>query len=176
MHRRAIAAIASLVLVVTAAAYFSAGANAGIPALALPLQARAAPPAGTVEACTLLKKEDAAVALGGTVTGPKATGPLSSGPGATVTACQYTGSGYLSVQLNVTRLPADQVAIYRGTCVKAGKEGLAGLGDVACWYNDKHEELHVFKANAFISIELRGKSNPTEAIKAVAKKVADQLW
>jgi len=175
MQRRAIAPSASFVLIVMSVAYFPAGLIGGIPARTLSVQARTAAQAGTVEACTLLKKEDAATALGGTVTGPKATGPLPSGPGATVTACEYTGSGYLSVQLNVTRLPADQVAIFRGTCAKAGKEGLAGLGDVACWYNDKHEELNVFKANAFISVTLHGKSNPTEAIKAVAKKAVDQL-
>jgi len=36
--------------------------------------AAAAPNAGA-EACSVLKKEDVAVALGGTVSGPKATGP-----------------------------------------------------------------------------------------------------
>jgi hypothetical protein len=137
-------------------------------------QARATAPAGAVEACNLLKKEDAAAALGGAVTGPKATGPLNSA-GSTITGCGYSGSGLLSIQLNVTRLPADQVAIFKGTCAKAGQEGLAGLGEVACWYNSKHEELHVFKRAVFVSIELRGKSNPTDAIKAAAKKVVDQL-
>ena len=75
--------------------------------------------------------------------------------------------------LNVTRLPAGQVAIYKGFCTD--HEGLAGLGDLACWYDKKHEEIHVFKGAGFISIELRGKSNPTDAIKALAKKVIDQV-
>jgi hypothetical protein len=77
--------------------------------------------------------------------------------------------------VNLTRLPASQVAIYKGTCAKKGQEGLAGLGEVACWYDNKHEELHVFKGAAFVSVELRGKSNPTEAIMAVARKVIDQV-
>jgi hypothetical protein len=167
MQRRTISAIAFMV--------FIGVAMASLPSVHAETQARAAAPAGTVEACTLLKKEDAAAALGGTVTGPKAIGPLTRGPGTTITGCDYTGTGYLTIHLDVTRLPADQVAIYKGTCAQAGKDGLAGLGDVACWYNNKHEELHVFKGTAFISIELRGKSNPTDAIKAVAKKVVDQL-
>ena len=29
----------------------------------------------------------------------------------------------------------------------------SGLGDVACWYNDKHEALHAFKGTAFLSVE-----------------------
>jgi hypothetical protein len=132
-----------------------------------------AAPAGN-EACSLLKKDDAATALGGTVTGPKATGPLSSG-GSTVSACEYTGSGLLTVQLDVTRLPANQVAIFKGTCKENLKQGLAGLGEVACWYDNKHQELHVFKGTMFISIQLRGKSDPTDAIKTLAKKVVDQL-
>jgi hypothetical protein len=125
------------------------------------------------EACSVLKKEDVAVALGGTVTGPTGKGPLDAGNGSTVSSCQYSGSGLLNLTLNVTRLPASQVAIYKGFCTD--HEGLAGLGDLACWYDKKHEEIHVFKGAAFISIELRGKSNPTDAIKALAKKVIDQV-
>lgn len=75
--------------------------------------------------------------------------------------------------LNVTRLPANQVAVYKGFCTD--HEGLAGLGDLACWYDKKHEEIHVFKGASLISIELRGKSNPTDPIKALAKKVIDQI-
>jgi len=144
-----------------------------------PAQTRGTTPSAAAtagnDACTVLKKEDAAAALGGTVTGPKATGPLSDGLGSTVSACEYTGSGLLNVHLNLTHLPANQVAIYKGTCTENLKQGLAGLGEVACWYDNRHEELHVFKGTTFISIELRGKSNPTEAIKALAKKAVDQL-
>jgi len=75
--------------------------------------------------------------------------------------------------LNVTRLPAGQVATYKSFCTD--HEGLAGLGDLACWYDKKHEEIHVFKGAAFISIELRGKSSPTDTIKALAEKVTAQI-
>lgn len=128
------------------------------------------------DACSLLTKEDAATALGEAVTGPKATGPMSGGAGATVSACEYTGSGYNRVQVNLTRLAASSVAIYRGMiCNNKGKDGLAGLGDLACWYNDKHAELHVIKGNAFISVELRRSGNPTEPMIAVMKKALTKL-
>ena len=133
----------------------------------------AAPAAG--DACSLLSKEDAAAALGGTVTGPKAIAPRDAGPGSTVSSCEYTGSGYLKVQLILRTMPADQAVFYKGFCAQKGKEGLTGLGEVACWYDAKHEELQVMKGLKLISIELRGKPNPTDAIKAVMKKAYDQL-
>jgi hypothetical protein len=91
------------------------------------------------DACSLLSKEDAAAALGEAATGPKATGPRDAGAGGTVSACEYTGSGLHRVQLNLTRLAAANVAMFKGIlCRKKTKDGLAGLGDLACWYNDKH--------------------------------------
>jgi len=128
------------------------------------------------DACSLLTKEDAATALGEAATGPKATGPMSDGAGATVSGCGYTGSGIHSIQLNLTRLPASSVPMYKGIiCDKKGKDGLAGLGDLACWYNDKHAELHVIKGTAFISIELRRSGNPTEPIIGVMKRALAKL-
>jgi hypothetical protein len=127
------------------------------------------------DACSLLTKEDAATALGEAASGPKAIGPISDGTGATVTACEYTGSGIHSIQLNLTRLPASSVPMYKGICEQQGKDGLDGLGDVACWYDAKHAELHVIKGNAFLSIELRRSGNPTEPIKAVMRKALARL-
>jgi hypothetical protein len=127
------------------------------------------------DACSLLTKEDAAAALGETAEGPKATGPMADGSGATVSGCEYTGSGINRIQLNLTRLPANAVAMYKTMCDQQGKEGLTGLGDVACWYDAKHAELHVIKGTAFLSIELRRSGNPTEPIKAVMKKALDRL-
>jgi hypothetical protein len=127
------------------------------------------------DACSLLTKEDAAAALGEAATGPKATGPMSDGTGATVSGCEYRGSGIRSIQLNLTRLPASSVPMYKGICAQKSRDGLAGLGDVACWYNDKHAELHVIKGTAFLSIELRRSGNPTEPIKALMKKALAKL-
>ena len=48
-------------------------------------------------------------------------------------------------------------------------------GDTTCWYNAKHGELQVLKGTTFFSIELRRSGDPTEPIKAVARKVYDRL-
>jgi len=122
------------------------------------------------EACSLLTKEDAAAALGETVQGPKATNS-PNGP----SACEYTGSGLHKVHLNVIPLDAGSAGVYKMMCAKKSKEGLTGLGDTTCWYNDKHAELQVLKGLTFFSIELRRSGDPTEAIKAVAQKVYGRL-
>jgi hypothetical protein len=66
-------------------------------------------------------------------------------------------------------------AVYKGLCGKKTKDGLTGLGDVTCWYNEKHGELQVLKGLTFFSIQLTKAGDPTEAIKAVARKVYDRL-
>jgi hypothetical protein len=126
-------------------------------------------------ACSLLTKEDAAAALGEAATGPKAIGPMTDGTGATVSGCEYTGSGIHSVQLNVTRPPASALPMYKGICNKKTRDGLDGLGDIACWYNDKHAELQVIKGTAFLSVQLRRSGNPTEPIIGVMKKALARL-
>ena len=90
---------------------------------------------------------------------------MADGTGATVSGCEYAGSGYDRIQLDLTRLPADAVPMYKAMCDQAGKEGLTGLGDVACWYDEKHAELHVIKGTAFLSVELKRSGDPTEPIK-----------
>jgi hypothetical protein len=127
------------------------------------------------DACSLLTREDATAALGESVTGPTTIGPMPDGTGGTVSACEYTGSGIHSIQLNLTRLPANVVAMYKAMCVRQSTEGLSGLGDMACWYNAEHAELHVIKGTAFVSIELRRSGNPTEPIKVVMKKAVGRL-
>ena len=144
-------------------------------AIAHPAQTK--PASGTTsEACTLLTQDDAAAALGEAVTGPKSSsGRSSDASGTTASSCEYSGSGLHKVNLNVMHFSPDMAAMYRAMCAQKGKEGLSGLGDTACWYNDKHEELQVLKGTTFFSIELRRSGNPTEPIKAVAKKVFDRI-
>ena len=128
-------------------------------------------PAAAGNACSLLSKEIAAAGLGEAVKGPEG----KTMPDGTTSFCEYTGSGLHRVHLNVRHMPPDQAAMYKALCAQKGKEGLTGLGDVTCWYNDKHEELQVLKGGTFFSLELRKSGDPTEAIKGVAKKVFDQL-
>jgi len=117
-----------------------------------------------------LTKEDAAAALGEAAQGPKAHS-MTGGP----SSCEYTGSGIHRVQLTLRPFTSATAGVYKTMCAQKGKEGLSGLGDVTCWYNDKHEELQVLKGNAFFSIELRRSGDPTESIKTVARKVYERL-
>jgi hypothetical protein len=122
-------------------------------------------------ACSVLTKEDAAAALGEAVTkGPQASA-MAEGP----SSCEYSGSGIHSVNLNLIPLNAANAAMYKMMCAQKSKEGLTGLGDTTCWYNAKHGELQVLKGTTFFSIELRRSGDPTEPIKAVARKVYDRL-
>src|SRR5438132_10731344 len=89
-------------------------------------------------ACSFLTKEDAAAALGEAANGPKGTGAAG-----TPSSCEYTGSGIHSVNLNVIPLKAGEAAVYKAMCAQKTKDGLTGLGDVTCWYNDKHGELQL---------------------------------
>lgn len=140
-------------------------------ATAIVASARTSPAApAAADACSLLTKDDAAAALGEAVKGPDATS-MPGGP----SSCEYTGSGIHVVRVNVIPLTAANAAMYKAMCAQKGKEGLTGLGDVTCWYNDKHGELQVLKSTTFFSIELRKSGDPTEAIKAVARKVYDRL-
>ena len=121
-------------------------------------------------ACSVLTKEDAAAALGEAVKGPQASA-MAEGP----SSCEYSGSGIHSVNLNLIPLNAANAAMYKMMCAQKSKEGLTGLGDTTCWYNAKHGELQVLKGTTFFSIELRRSGDPTEPIKAVARKVYDRL-
>jgi hypothetical protein len=126
-------------------------------------------------ACSLLTKQDAAAALGGAVSGPEAVSDRPRGPGTTVSGCDYAGSGLSKVHLDLTRMGPSIAPYFRARCAKMGMQGLAGLGDVACWYNEKHEELHAIKGTAFISIQLKKNGDPTEAIKGVMKAALARL-
>jgi len=127
------------------------------------------------DACAFLTKQDAVAALGEDVTQSDAKSGLPVGPGTTAASCEYTGTGYHRIQLTLIRMSPDVAAMYRAMCAKKAKEGLAGLGDMSCWYNDDHEELQVLKGTTFFSIELGGVKNPTEPIKAAAKSVFARL-
>jgi hypothetical protein len=122
------------------------------------------------QACSLLTKEDAAAALGEPVKGPDSTA-MADGK----SACEYSGSGIHRVHLNVMPMNDQTAGFYKAGCAKKTKDGLTGLGDVTCWYDEKHEELQVLKGLTFFSIQLSKSGDPTEAIKGVARKVYEKL-
>lgn len=151
---------------VTLATIIVAGlASTGVPASAAP----------TDDACAFLTKQDAVAALGEDVTQGDSKSGLPMGPGMTASSCEYVGSGYHRIQLTLIRLSPDATAMYRAMCAEKAREGLTGLGDVSCWYNNDHAELQVIKGTTFISIDLGGIKNPTEPIKAAAKSVVARL-
>jgi len=132
-------------------------------------QTKPAAPAAS-DPCSLLTKEDAAAALGEAVTGPRPT--IVPGQAA---ACEYTGSGLHKINLSLMFLDAPTATMYKAMCAQKNKDGLTGLGDTTCWYKDKHDELQVLKGTTFFSITLRRSGDPTEAIKAAARKVYERL-
>jgi hypothetical protein len=125
--------------------------------------------------CSLLTKEDAAAALGEAVGGPESKTSLPMGPGTTISSCEYSGSDLHKIHLNLISMSPDSAAMYRGMCAEKDNKGLAGFGDIACWYNDKHEELQVLKGKTVLSLELRRSGDPTEAIKGAMKKALSRL-
>ena len=127
-------------------------------------------------ASTHVTKEEVAAALGVAVTGPKELNMAdTAGPGSSVSSCSYEGSGLQSFSLNVTKLAASSAPMFKAMCAKATRDGLEGLGDLACWYNAKHQELHAFKGTTFFSVELHRSGDTTEAIKGVMKKALDRF-
>lgn len=136
-------------------------------AIASDVSAQAPSKSPTVGACLLITKEDASAALGGeAVTGPNAT-TMPNGP----SSCEYSGAGIHVVNLVTRPMDAATAAVYKAICAKKTHDGLTDLGDTSCWYSDKHEELQVVKGGTFFSVKLRGGGDPTEPIKALARKV-----
>lgn len=138
-------------------------------AMSIAASAQSRSPADS-RACTLLTKEDAAAALGEAVKGPTASS-RPDGP----SSCEYSGSGLHVVHLNLMPFTGATAAAYTMKCAQKSKEGLTGLGDVTCWYDDKHGELQVLKGSSFFSIQMRRSGDPTESIKTVARKVYERL-
>ena len=126
------------------------------------------------DACSLITKQEAEAAMGEAVTGSKAMSNLESGVGP-LSSCQFAGSSPHQVNVNLTRLSASAVPMYKGMCSKKASKDLSGLGDVACWYNEKHEELHAMKGTNFLSVELQRSGDPTEVIKGVMKKALERV-
>jgi hypothetical protein len=134
---------------------------------------------GAPDPCALMTKEDAAAALGGSA-GPAqpAKAGRSMMPGTTASGCEYAGPGVSHVRLNLWHATGDAAQfrqIYQMASQGKSRDGLAGIGDSAWWYSDKHEEVQVLKGANFFSIELRGSGNPTQPIKTVAQRVSGRL-
>jgi hypothetical protein len=134
----------------------------------------AAPPVG-LDACALLTSQEAAAALGGTVKQPKATRTIASslGPGieTAVSACSYeTATKHMTLSVRRTTDAAAGRLRQMVQMVCGKKQAVPGVGEVACWYSQAHDELQVVEGATFLSVELKGAGDVGEAIKNVAKK------
>ena len=127
-------------------------------------------------ACSLLTREEASAAVGAPVNEGKLNpgGPMA-GQGIEVTGCTYTAASGSDLSVSLWRFSPsarDSLAVYVGLCKK--KEQAAGLGDVACWYNERHRELQVLKGTALMIFELH-RSNASAALTTAAKQALARL-
>jgi hypothetical protein len=151
---------------------------AGVSAAGAPAASSTQSTPGPFDACALMTKQEAAIAVGEAVGEPKPTNPPQSAmPGVSVAACEFVSAARNSLQLIVWRPSADSAGmflqIYKSECLK--KEQLPGLGDLACWYSKDHKELQVLKGSMILTFEVRRSGNATEALTTVAKKAVARL-
>ena len=140
-------------------------------AVGVPAVAAAAPDSNV---CALLTRDEAAAAVGGSVAEGKPLAGQSAGSGIGVANCTYAGSGKeLRVNLWTFSPSASQsLEVYRGLCKQ--KEQAAGIGDLACWYNAKHNELQVLKGSKLLVLELSS-GRGGDALLAAAKQAVGRL-
>lgn len=140
-------------------------------------KASAAPVA--LDACALLTPQEAAAALGEAVKQPKAIRAIAStlGPGidTAVSSCTYeTGTRHMTLNVHHTTDAAASRLRQVVQMVCQQKEAVSGLGDVACWYSPRHDELQAAKGATFLSVEVKS-GGAGEAIKSVAKTALARL-
>jgi hypothetical protein len=142
-------------------------------AVGVPAVAAAAPDSNV---CALLTRDEAAAAVGGSVAeGKFIAGGSMSQQGIDVTNCTYTGSGMKELRVNLWSFApsaSQSLEVYRGLCKK--KEQAAGVGDLACWYNAKHNELQVLKGSKLLILELSG-GRGSDALLTAAKQALGRL-
>lgn len=173
-----------------------AGAAAAVTTATAPVVARSATAASTVPAvaaatdafnpCSLLKKQEVTAALGEDFEDGKsliAPDSPSGVPGVVLkaSACEFISTtNRYSVTLLVYRTSGAASAQVRQIfdqiiCQK--NERIADLGDLACWYNAQHEEVHVMKGTTFLSLTVPmgfGKDATQQAI-PLARQAAGRL-
>ena len=134
----------------------------------------AAAPGDAVSVCALLTRAEATAAVGSAVgEGKLNPGGAMAGAGIEVSGCTYT-AGFKDLSVSLWRFSPSakqSLEVYRGLCAK--KEQEAGLGDIACWYNAKHDELQVLKGTSLLIFQLRGGKG--DALTTAAKQALARL-
>jgi hypothetical protein len=126
--------------------------------------------------CSLVTKQEAAMAVGepvgdgkSTIVDTKGNQGLQGGGSYAFEAPSTTH--YLKV--NLYRYPPAIAAAFKNRC--AQKETVPGVGDVACWYNANHQELQLLKGTTSLSIQISRRGDAAEALKTVARAAASRL-
>ena len=133
-------------------------------------------PATGVDPCSLVTKQEAATAVGESVSDGKSTvvdtkGSAGLQAGGSCAFDAPSSAHYLKV--NMYKYPPTIAAAFRSRC--AQKETVAGIGEVACWYNASHQELQLLKGTISLSIQLSRRGDAAEALKTVAKLAVSRL-
>jgi hypothetical protein len=133
-----------------------------------------------VDACALLTPQEASAALGGPVKPPKATRTIAStlGPGldTAVSVCTFDTAAYdMTLAVHRTMDAAAGRLRQMMQIVCDGKQMVAGVGDVACWYSAAHDELQTMKGATFLTIETKQGGVAAAALTEVAKKALSRL-
>ena len=138
--------------------------------------ARVAAGDGNGNACALVTRDEATAAVGAAVGEGKLTsGGSMAGAGIDVSGCAFASASRKELKVSLWRFSPSakqSLDIYRGLCTK--KEQAPGLGDIACWYNERHHELQVLKGTSLMIFEL-DRQPASEALVTVAKQALARL-
>ena len=135
--------------------------------------ARAA--AADSNACALVTRAEATAAVGGAVGEGKLT-TVPPANGIEVSGCTFASASRNELKVSLWRFSPSakqSLDIYRGLCRK--KEQAPGLGDMACWYNERHRELQVLRGTSLLIFELDRSGSATEPLLAVAKQAVARV-
>jgi hypothetical protein len=138
---------------------------------------------GTVaDACALVTQAEVEAALGESVQAPYITYTGTANVGltsaqATVSTCAYVSdTSIASVNMNYWSSPGNAQAIkamVEGAC--NGKEMIADLGDVACWYDSQHVEIQLATGATFLDIFATTGGDSTNALLDISGKAVNRL-
>lgn len=138
------------------------------------------PPAGAISAsdsCKLLTQSELEDALGEPMQEPVAvevlSAPLGNGASASVGGCGFTTESFASsISLTYWSAPGQEEGI-RGMIELAcgsGQEAISGLGDRACWYDDRHAQIQLARGETFLDIFATMSGDASDALLTLAQK------
>ncbi len=146
-----------------------------------PASASSTPPAGNVDVCSLVTRQDATAYLGVAVSdrafAEPIEEPVGTGVKAVVSACAYslqTTGAFVKIDLWQASGQANQLKqLTQNSC--DGNDEISGLGDFACWYNSSHSELQFVKGDAYVHLTSSTSGSSPDALKTIAETALSRL-